>query len=289
MTTEEVRKVDQAGDRAGDVELVPLSAIKVDEKKNVRSHYDGIEEFAKQIDAQGLLTPLTVDQNYNLWAGFRRMRALQLLNKNKPDTLVKVTKKLVEAPSEGFLLNLGENSREAVHDYDLSKRLHEMEEKFGIKRAHIEKMANMSKTAVGKFITTWQSICAKVRKAWEASAHNELKDTKTGKLVQIPTVRIYEWSKKEPKVQEKLLEAFLDDDRQDMAPSDDGGGEESSSEGEGDEPSRTPKKKEIKEFVEKLVAKETKDGKLAAEDVGRLKALRWVLGDIGRRTMMEQG
>ena len=145
----------------------------------------------------------------------------------------------------------------------------------------IEKMTGMSKTAVGKFITTWRGICPKVRKAWEASAHGTLLDVDE-KAITIPTVRVYEWSKKEPKVQEKLLEAFLDHDRANLEPEEESE-DEGSGGGDGDgDTARGPKRKEIKDYVEKLEAKKEKDGELEAEDVGRYKALRWVLGAISR-------
>ena len=288
MTTVEekpVKKVDAAGDRAGDVELVPISAIKVDEKINVRSNYDGIEVLAKQIDAQGLLTPLTVDEQYKLIAGFRRYKALtEYVLKGKPDELVKVTVKHVESLGETMLLNIAENTgRENIADYDLAQRLNMLEDengKFGIKRTMLEKQAGMSKTAVGKFITTWRGICPKVRKAWEASTKGELKDV-DGKEITLPTVRVYEMSKKEHKVQEKMLEAFLDHDRAALEPEGENEGEGGGGGGD-DETARGPKKKEIKAYIEKLEAKKEKDGEFEAEDMGRWKALRWVIGVISR-------
>jgi len=287
MTTEEVRKVDAAGDRAGDVVLVPLSQIKINEKENVRSYYEEIDELAKAIELQGLLTPLTVDQNHKLIAGFRRARALHQLYAKEPDTLITCKVKEIDAPATAMLLNLGENIRNGIPDYDFAKRLAELESsdgKYGIKRSMLEKQTGKSKTAVGKFITTWNGICAKVRKAWEASTHKELLDV-DGKVVEIPTVKVYEWSKEDEKTQHKLLAAFLNGDSDELEPDadepegDGGGGEES-------EPSRAPKKKEIKEYVEKLNVKSEKDGGLDKEDYGRLRALTWVLGDITRRTMM---
>jgi ParB-like nuclease domain len=296
MTTEQVNPIiDRAGDRAGDVVLVPFSSIKVNEKENVRSHYEGIEELAKNIQANGLLTPLTVDQDDKLVAGYRRHKALQIVHAKEPDALVKVTRKVCDAPSVGMLLNLAENARDDIPDFDMAKRLFELSDengKFGIKRSMLEKATCKSKTAVGKYITTWEGICAKVRKAWEASTHGELKDV-DGKPIILPTVRVYEMSKKDEKTQHKMLAAFLDHDRAELEPEgSDGGGDDeekggSRSNGAGEETtSRAPKKKEIKEFLEKLEAKVEKGEKLSKEDIGRQKALRWVIGDLGRRTMM---
>ena len=293
MTTEQINtNVDRAGDHAGDVVLVPFNTIKVNEKENVRSHYEGIEELAKNIDANGLLTPLTVDQDYKLVAGYRRHKALSILHAKTPDALVKVTVKHVDAPTVSMLLNLAENARDDIPDYDMAKRLFELSDdkgKYGIKRSMLEKATCKSKTAVGKYISTWENICAKVKKAWEASTHGELKDV-DGKPIVLPTVRVYEWSKKDEKTQHKLLEAFLDHDRAEVEPEEDdeekGEGKGSKSNGGGEETARTPKKTEIREFLEKLDAKAEKDGKLSKEDIGRQKALRWVIGDLGRRTMM---
>jgi hypothetical protein len=292
MTTEQVNaNVDRAGDRAGDVHLIPFSSIKVNEKENVRSHYENIEELAKNITANGLLTPLTVDQDDKLIAGYRRYKALQIVHKDDPEALVKVTRKVVDAPSVGMLLNLAENARDDISDYDMAKRLSELEDengKFGIKRSMLEKATCKSKTAIGKYITTWRNICPKVRKAWEASTHGELLDV-DNKPITLPTVRVYEMSKKDEKTQHKMLAAFLDHDRAELEPEgeDEGeGDDEKKSNGGGEETSRAPKKKEIREFIEKLEAKKEKDGELEAEDVGRLKALRWVVGDLSRRTMM---
>lgn len=295
MTTEQVNQaIDRAGDRAGDVFLVPFSSIKMNEKENVRSQYDNIDELAKNINQNGLLTPLTVDQDDKLIAGYRRYKALQIVHAKEPDALIKITRKLVDAPTVGMLLNLAENARDDIPDYDMAKRLFELSDengKFGIKRSMLEKATCKSKTAVGKYISTWENLCAKVKKAWEASTHGELVNV-DGKPIVLPTVRVYEMSKKDEKTQHKMLAAFLDHDRAELEPEGDDDEEKGDevkgrgSNGAGEETSRAPKKKELREFIEKLEAKTEKDGKLTKEDVGRLKALRWVVGDIGRRTMM---
>lgn len=303
MTTEVINdimtsKPTAEGDRAGDVTLVPLSAIKANESFNCRSDYDEIEELAEQIKFDGLLTPLTIDQNLNLIAGFRRKRALDIVHKGNENVLVKCTVMVIEAKTDAFLINIGENTgRRNLNDFDLAKRLWELEEKHGIKRSMIQKRTGLSKSAVHSLISTYAKTAPATRKAWAAGYAGELLNVDK-KPVVIPTSRITEWAKKEPKEQAKHLEAFLDNDRANLEPeSEDDGDEESGSssingasngsssrgtKSDGESPAgRAATRAEIKEYVEALDEKKKTTG-LDDKDQGRHQALRWVLGIISR-------
>lgn len=299
MTTEQMNETvhtNTAGDHADDVTLVLLSSIKVNESFNCRGDYTEIDELAEQIRLDGLLTPLTVDQNYNLIAGFRRKRALDIVHKGDPNALVKATVKLIEAKTDAFLINIGENTgRKNLNDFDLAKRLYELEEKHGIKRSMIQKRTGLSKSAVASLIATYTKASPTLRKAWAASYVGELKDV-DDKPVVIPTSRISEWTKKEARDQAKHLDAFLDNDRPNLEPDtssedESGEGERSRSNGASNgKPSRgnsespagrAATKAEIKEYVEVLDEKKKTDG-LDEKDQGRYQALRWVLGQISR-------
>lgn len=273
----------QEGDHADDVHLVPLSKVKVKDKFNVRTDLGDIEALKIQIKDEGLLTPLTVDQDMNLLAGFRRHAALTVLYEKTPDALVKVTIKDCETDAERLLINLGENTgREAINDCDLAKRLVDLEDeaKYGIKRSKISRMTGLSQSAISKLITTYTGLSPALHKAWKESYAGELKDVK-GKPIVLPTIRLKDWAKEEPRQQAKLLDAYLDNDRpltsgeEDEDADGEGGGGESSG---GGDVTRAPTKKEIKEKVAKLEAKKEKDGSLDEKDQGRLAFGKWVLG-----------
>jgi ParB-like chromosome segregation protein Spo0J len=281
-------KAPAEGDSVDDIHLVPLSKIKVDDKWNVRSNYDGIEELGAQIKAQGLLTPLTVDQNFKLIAGFRRIKALYALHNEKdPDILVKVTVKEIELPHEALLMNIGENTgRESLNDYDLAKRLHELEDtngKYGVKRAMIQRQTGLSATTISKLIQTYVQLAPAIKKAWAASYAGELKDAKEKTVNGLPTMRLYEWAKEEEKDQKKLLAAYLDGDRpltKDEGDDEGGGGGGGGGNG-AEKPNRAPTKVEIREYIEKLQARKDKDG-LDDKESARLQFGKWVLGQVAR-------
>ncbi len=276
----------QEGDHADDVHLVPLSKVKVKDKFNVRTDLGDIEPLKIQIKDEGLLTPLTVDQDMNLLAGFRRYAALTMLHEKTPDALVKVTIKECATDADRLMINLGENTgREAINDYDLAKRLVELEDeaKHGIKRSKISRMTGLPQSTISKLITTFTALCPTLLKAWKDSYAGELKDVK-GKPIVLPTVRLKDWAKQEDSRQQvKLLDAYLDNDRPLTSGEEEGGGEddgEDGGEGKGasGDVTRAPTRKEIKEKVAKLEAKKESAGQLDEKDQGRLAMAKWVLG-----------
>jgi ParB-like chromosome segregation protein Spo0J len=310
MTTQEATEVngttqhheepgDFAGDHAGDVRLVPLSAIKVDEKRNVRSYYDPeyIEALAIQLKAQGLLTPLTVDQDMGLWAGFCRIRALHIVHKDDKHALVKVTVRPIEQEFQGLLLNIGENTgRRDLNDYDLGKRLFELEDedgKYGIKRAMIQRQTGLSRSRISMLINCYTNASPTIRKAWSASLKGELLGG-NDKPVTIPTTRIADWVKKEPKEQQARLEAFLDGDRPTLSKEEDEEDEaedtepskpKSSAKGKEEDVARAPTRAELRDEHDRLEEKKkaaTKTSDWTDLDAGRFQMIRWVLGMISR-------
>jgi len=293
--------------QAGDVRLVPLTSIMVDEKNNARTSYEGIEELAEQIKLQGLLTPLTCDQNLTLWAGFRRYKALQLIHKGDKDALVKVTVRPIEQRFQGMLINIGENTgRRSLNDHDLAKVLHELDDpngKYAIKRKMLERQSGLSRSMVSMLITTYRESKPELRKAWAASIKGELKNVEN-KPVTIPTTRLALWAKKEDKEQHKHLEAFLDNDRPTLdkkaaepepepertkshgkdketpAPS---RGSKARAKREKDEGvGRKPNAKELRAELDRLEAKDEREEGLEERDMGRYQMIRWVLGEISR-------
>jgi ParB-like chromosome segregation protein Spo0J len=289
--------------QAGDVRLVPLASIIVDDKNNARTAYDNIEELAEQIKLQGLLTPLTVDQNLTLWAGFRRYKALKIIHKGDKDALVKVTVRPIEQRFQGMLINIGENTgRRSLNDHDLAKVLHELDDENGpyaIKRKMLERQSGLSRSMVSMLITTYRESKPELRKAWAASIKGELKDVKD-KPVTIPTTRIAQWAKKEDRDQHKHLAAFLDNDRPTLdktpahaepepvhgkskeppAPTKNGKTRAKREKDEG--VGRKPTKGELRAELERLEAKDEKEEGLEERDMGRYQMIRWVLGAISR-------
>lgn len=65
--------------------MIPLSLITDELSNNVRTEYDedSIKELAQSIESNGLISPLTIRPDFNLVAGHRRWRAMQLLVKQK--------------------------------------------------------------------------------------------------------------------------------------------------------------------------------------------------------------
>ncbi len=290
--------------QADDVHLVPLDSIKVDDKKNVRQTSglsdEEIEELASQIRTQGLLTPLTVDQNGNLWAGFRRFRALSLIHKGNPHALVKVTVRPIEETFQGLLLNIGENTgRKNLNDYELGKRLFELDDpdgKYAVKRSMIVRQTGMSKSAVAALISTYAKATPATKKVWEASHRGEVIDAK-GNPVVLPAARLADWVKKEPKEQALRIEAYLDGDKpviakeaaEAVASADrENAKEEAHHKGkkshkkDEEEVLRPPTKAEIKAELQRLDDKDKKHEGLDERDMGRYQMVRWVLGIVSR-------
>ena len=66
------------------LEMVPLSKIKADQKKNPRKKEDktALEELVKSINEKGIVVPVIVmpsNGTYELVCGFRRLKAAQAL------------------------------------------------------------------------------------------------------------------------------------------------------------------------------------------------------------------
>lgn len=110
---------------AGAFVQVPLDRLAVSPRNMRRVAPDGIEELAALIDSQGLLQPLVVTRNsaepehYDVEAGGRRLRALQLLaqaGRIAPDAPVEC--RLIDA-GRALEASLAENSaRQAMHPAD---------------------------------------------------------------------------------------------------------------------------------------------------------------------------
>jgi ParB-like chromosome segregation protein Spo0J len=106
----------------GTPKLIPFSAIEMTEEFNARVQYDGIDELAESIKAEGLRTPLTVARNggstYKLVSGFRRYLALKKLRTGDKEIPVMVESypDSPEGDVRAYIHNLAENeNREAIH------------------------------------------------------------------------------------------------------------------------------------------------------------------------------
>lgn len=121
--------------------LVPYKQIVADEEFNARKIYEGIEELAAQIKADGLLNPLIVrkaidaktgEENgkFSVAVGFRRHRAIGHLAAH--DGEARSTQKLLEGvpvqvfegdDKEAYFVNLAENeARASLKPWELAER-----------------------------------------------------------------------------------------------------------------------------------------------------------------------
>lgn len=92
--------------------LLPISAVKIGQR--TRTVYNNIEELATSISEQGLIHPPTIDKDYNLIAGGRRMQALLLLSKEEHGQWREVEFNVMEGevtPSRLRRLEIEENSQ----------------------------------------------------------------------------------------------------------------------------------------------------------------------------------
>lgn len=315
MTTEQVNEKapKKNGTEAAGVVLpviyVAWSQLVIDEGFNHRLYYDDkeIDALAANIKSVGQLNPLTVrkknDGQYHIVAGHRRYKAIGTF-KDK-DYKVMVHVKEYEREDLAIFDSLAEGNRSDVSNYELAVICKKLEDKYGTSRKHIAKMTGKTESEISQLIGCMTDLTPAVKKAWEASiapeattdavakaadikldGKDEVKMSKVTnrKSGEIPISRLTKWKGLESSAGQKAyLAAYLDGDKPVEAK--DSGKGEGKSESKGEDSGEQyvpPTKKEIREHVEVLESKKKEDGKLSEEDMGRYKALRWVLGKISR-------
>ena len=139
---------------------IPFSALYAPESLNIRVDYGDIQELADSIRESGLQLPLTVIQVpekpecYQVVDGFRRMRALSVLNQsgNLPEFIPVLVRELTE--TERLYLQCTGNSGANLSILELAELCRQLEDagedldtiarKTGKTRAYIDKVINLS-------------------------------------------------------------------------------------------------------------------------------------------------
>lgn len=139
---------------------IPFSALYAPESLNIRVEYGDIQELADSIRESGLQLPLTVIQVpdkpeiYQVVDGFRRMRALSVLNQtgNLPELIPVLIRDLTE--TERLYLQCTGNSGANLSILELAELCRQLEDagedldtiarKTGKTRAYIDKVINLS-------------------------------------------------------------------------------------------------------------------------------------------------
>lgn len=201
------------------LQTIPLSQLKPS-SRNVRKKAGGIADMAASIAAHGLRQNLTViprDDGYEVSAGGRRFRALQLLEKEGrlPAALADGIPCMLTTDEAAAEVSLAENVvREAMHpadEFDAFKALaddgktsDEIAERFGCEPKHVEQRLRLARVAP-EILDDYRSGKANLeqmralaltddikvqRAAWEAGkkadwkrSPNELRDAITSKEI----------------------------------------------------------------------------------------------------------
>ena len=159
---------------------VPLTDIIVDEKFNARKDYGGevpgtkseerrqtLEELAESLKNDGQLQPVLVSKTdkgkYTLRFGFRRYKALQLLEEEF------ILVQLWEGTDyDAVMINLTENcSRNDLHPWEMALRCAEISKQFKVEALEISKRVGKSKSHVNNLIRIANNVDSKIFEAWQ--------------------------------------------------------------------------------------------------------------------------
>jgi ParB family chromosome partitioning protein len=132
------------------MQKIELKKIKIN-PKNVRKTFEleSLKNLAKDIDKNGLLQPILINQKYEIIAGERRYRAHKLLKKDTINAIVKNAKKEEEEP-----IMLAENiQRENLNPIEISDALHKIKNELKTKNNELAKMISKSVAEVSKYLS----------------------------------------------------------------------------------------------------------------------------------------
>lgn len=254
---------------------VKLSAINRDPKNNYsRSRPADVKGMAESIKARGRIdNPPIVRENksgkftHELISGFTRCGGWEELHGPDADIVVQVV--TVADENEQRLINLTENvARSDISRYDLARNVFDLEKR-GYKQTKIAAALDLYQSYVSTYLTIWTGLCPTVKDWWKGIDKPENEP---------PTTTLKKWASVPEAEQKARLQAFLDGTDYDAEHPDESS--EGEGDGEGSEASAKMRgKKEIKEQLAKLTEKK-EDPQFKDDEklLGRIAALKWVLG-----------
>lgn len=173
----------------------PIDKIKV--RYNPRKKFDkkSLNELAESIKSDGLIQPIVIDEDFNLIAGERRLKACQLLGFDS----IKTVK--YKGNSENFeVLSILENiHREDLTAHELGRACVELKEKHGWKQVDIAKHLNKSKGWISEVISNYKVL---------EGTNQVVSSTKARKISQEKKFGIPNFSKTDKDKQPKQLDLF---------------------------------------------------------------------------------
>lgn len=160
-------KADHAFNVRVNVENLKPHPVSIDDEGRACCTIHGVQYLAKDIERNGLMTPLIVRQTgkdkYQLIAGFRRYQAVKLLK--WPQVAVQVRTDMGD--EQAYLLNLLENtSRENLTPYEIASRCDLLKKQFGWDGPAIAGKLNKTKSYVNNLMRTYQNLHPDILKAW---------------------------------------------------------------------------------------------------------------------------
>lgn len=131
--------------------FVPLSKINVGDR--ARKDLGDIKDLADSIEEKGLVQPITIDQNYKLVAGERRLRAHELLKKPTIECIIRKTTDTIDLKEVEMIENIQRKDMTWQEIAKGQKEIFELKSKKG--KWSQQKQADMmdqSKTQVNRMI-----------------------------------------------------------------------------------------------------------------------------------------
>lgn len=205
---------------------------------------------------------------YRMVSGFNRSAGWEVIHGKDAEITVKVRPFVDE--DEARIFNTAENvARNEVLKYDLCANCHYLTEK-GMTLEAIGKPLKLNKGYISKLVAVWAGLCPDVKKWWRGIARIE---------DEVPFTMLQMWARKEEPEQKARLESYLkgteyeDTDDGSEGGDPDGGGED-------DKPEQKKRTvKEIQDAIDRLMGKkEDPEYKDEPNLLGRIAALKWVLG-----------
>lgn len=154
--------------------LVPFRSIVVDRKRNARKKYVEIDKLAEQIRIDGLLHPLTVEENsdgrWYLRAGFRRYYACELLKLDAVAVREWTPNPQIDQSEDEqrLYINIGENiHRKNLTSFELATACVDARRRFNRSTLFIAERFGYSVSYVLTLIRRRERLHPVILKAWE--------------------------------------------------------------------------------------------------------------------------
>lgn len=170
-----------------------LTQIRANDSFNSRKTYrdDEIETLADDIENHGQLNPLLVSVaaggKYDLIAGFKRFRALKLVNarieehnrtadekKKKEPLTAFVQVASFKNEADKYMTNLAENVlRSNLTGYEIAERAAYLSDEFGMTANDIGKRLTKDNRYISNLIRAYRKVIPEIREAWKNAGNDE--------------------------------------------------------------------------------------------------------------------